>query len=83
MVYYTVMDDNGNVDDDAYEQVSFTFKGNGLEDLIRDLKQQTRLDDIVICSRHPLNGNLFPLRLSLPPNHTIMHVVVVPATAKG
>lgn len=79
-VYYTVMDDDGNVDDDAYEEISFAFKGNGLEDLTRNLEEQTGLDDIIICSRNPLNGKLFPLRLALPPNHTIMHIVVVPST---
>lgn len=83
MVYYTVMDDDGNVDDDAYEEISFTFKGNGLEDLTRNLEEQTGLDDIIICSRNPLNGKLFPLRLALPPNHTIMHIVVVPSTCDG
>ncbi|XP_071692369.1 uncharacterized protein [Rutidosis leptorrhynchoides] len=83
MVYYTVMDDGGSVDDDAYEETSFMFKGNGLMDLTRDLEEQTGLDDIVICSRNRFNGKLFPLRLALPPSHMVMHIVVVPAKSKG
>nr|XP_043638703.1 uncharacterized protein LOC122609827 [Erigeron canadensis] len=82
MVYYTVVDDDGNSGDDAYAEMSLVFKGNGLADLTGILKEQTGLDDIVICSRNPLNGKLFPLRLALPPNHTVMHVVVVPSTSK-
>ncbi|KAI3813187.1 hypothetical protein L1987_17905 [Smallanthus sonchifolius] len=83
MVYYTVADDDGNADDDAYEEASFAFKGRGLEDLTQDLEDETGLDDIIICSRNPLNGKLFPLRLAFPPNHKIIHVVVVPSTSKG
>lgn len=83
MVYYKIADEDGNVDDDAYEEGSFVFKGHGLEDLSRDLEDETGLDDIIICSRNPLNGKLFPLRLALPPNHTTIHVVVVPSSSKG
>lgn len=82
MVYYTVMDDDRNVDDDAYEEMSFAFNGRNLEDLTQDLEDLTGLEDIIICSRNPLNGKLFPLRLALPPNNTVMHVVVVPSTSK-
>ncbi|CAH1429610.1 unnamed protein product [Lactuca virosa] len=66
MVYYTVVDDDGNVDD-GYKETSFAFKGHGLEDLTMNLEEQTWIDDIIVCSRNPLNGNLFPLRLALPP----------------
>ncbi|PWA79635.1 actin cross-linking [Artemisia annua] len=83
MVYYTVMDDDRNVDDDAYEEMSFVSNGRNLEDLTQDLEDLTELEDIIICSRNPLNGKLFPLWLALPPNNTVMHVVVVPSTSKG
>lgn len=79
MIYYTVADDDGNVDD---EEQWFGFKGHGLEDLTRNLEEQTGINDIIVCSRNPLNGKLFPLRLALPPNTTTMHIVVVPPTSK-
>ncbi|GKB77750.1 hypothetical protein Tco_0944645, partial [Tanacetum coccineum] len=76
-VYYTVLDDDRNVDDDAYEEKSFAFNGRNMYDLTQDLEDQTGLEDIIICSRNPLNGKLIPLRLALPPNNAAMHVVVV------
>ncbi|GJU23255.1 actin cross-linking protein [Tanacetum coccineum] len=76
-VYYTVLDDARNVDDDAYEEKSFAFNGRNMYDLTQDLEDQTGLEDIIICSRNPLNGKLIPLRLALPPNNAAMHVVVV------
>ncbi|KAL8266341.1 hypothetical protein R6Q59_003685 [Mikania micrantha] len=82
IVYYTVADDDKNVEDDAYEEASFEFKGRGLDDLTQDLEDQTGLDGIVICSRNPLNGKLFRLQLALPPNQKIIHIVVVPSTSK-
>ncbi|KAJ0812794.1 putative actin-crosslinking [Helianthus annuus] len=82
-VYYKVADDDGNLDDDAYEEASFSFNGRGVEDLAQDLEELTGLDDIIICSRNSLNGKLFPLRLALPPNNKTIHVVVVPSTSKG
>ncbi|CAI9277015.1 unnamed protein product [Lactuca saligna] len=81
MVYYTVADDDGNVDE-GHEETSFLFKGNGLEDLTLNLEEQTGINDIIVCLRNPLNGKLFPLQLALPPNNTTMHVVVVPPTSK-
>ncbi|KAJ0667354.1 putative actin-crosslinking [Helianthus annuus] len=81
-VYYKVADDDGNLEDDAYEEASFSFNGRGVEDLAQDLEELTGLDDIIICSRNSLNGKLFPLRLALPPNNKTIHVVVVPSTSK-
>lgn len=75
-------DENGNFDDTS-EGLSFTFKGSGVEDLKEKLKEETGLDDIVVCTRSPLNGKLFPLRLQLPPNNADMSVVVVPSLPKG
>ncbi|XP_024974220.1 uncharacterized protein LOC112512473 [Cynara cardunculus var. scolymus] len=80
MIYYTIADDDGHVAD---EERWFAFKGHGLDDLTRNLEEQTEFDDIIVCSRNPLNGKLFPLRLALPPNNSTMHVVVVPPTSKA
>ncbi|KAK8314329.1 hypothetical protein V6Z12_D01G164000 [Gossypium hirsutum] len=77
-ICYHVADDSGEVDDEAMEGHSFSFKGNGVDELTHKLKQETGLEDVVVCARSPLNGELFPLRLRLPPNNLDMHVVVVP-----
>ncbi|KAG8498439.1 hypothetical protein CXB51_004954 [Gossypium anomalum] len=82
-IYYHVADENGEVDDEAVEGYSFSFKGNGVDELTHKLKEETGLEDVVVCTRSPLNGKLFPLRLQLPPNNSDMHVVVVPLASKG
>ncbi|KAA3482894.1 DUF569 domain-containing protein [Gossypium australe] len=81
-IYYHVADENGEVDDEAVEGYSFSFKGNGVDELTHKLKEETGLEDVVVCTRSPLNGKLFPLRLQLPPNNSDMHVVVVPLASK-
>ncbi|KAJ0042410.1 hypothetical protein Pint_19331 [Pistacia integerrima] len=80
-IIYDLTDENGNVDESKRE-LHFTFKGIGLEELKQSIKEETGLDDIVVCSRNPLNGKLYPLKLHLPPNNVTMHVVVVPSTAE-
>ena len=83
IIYYSVADDNGDVDDEAVEGCSFTFKGNGVEELTRKMEEETGLEGIIVCTRNPLNGKLFPLRLQLPPNNATMHVVLVLSSSKG
>ncbi|VFQ58534.1 unnamed protein product [Cuscuta campestris] len=82
LIYYNVADNEGNADD-AVEESSFHFKGNGLEELSAKLEEETGLEDIIVCMRNPLNGKVFPLRLALPPNNSTMHVVVLPSTSKA
>lgn len=81
-IYYVVADDDGSADD-AIESQSFTFDGTSLEELSHRLEEVTGLTGIIICSRNPLNGKLYPLRLQLPPNNAAMHVVVVQESSKG
>ncbi|KAL6969529.1 hypothetical protein U1Q18_029241 [Sarracenia purpurea var. burkii] len=81
-IYCRIADEYGNVDEDA-EGICITFKGNEVEELTRRLEAVTGLKDIVVCSRSPLNGKLYPLRLQLPPNNLTMHVVVVRSSSKG
>ncbi|XP_062104760.1 uncharacterized protein LOC133816110 [Humulus lupulus] len=83
MIYYCVFNEKEEVGD-GKKELSFVFKDSGVEELKQRLKDDTGLDDVVICSRNPLNGKLYPLRLHLPPNNSDMHVVVVPSSlSKG
>ncbi|KAL5725522.1 hypothetical protein ACHQM5_008658 [Ranunculus cassubicifolius] len=80
VIYYSVADDNGDVDEGRGE--SFVFKGNGVEELTQKLQEETGLGEIIVCTRSPLNGKLIPLRLRLPPNNTEMNVVVVESSSR-
>ncbi|CAN8266048.1 unnamed protein product [Cochlearia groenlandica] len=82
LIYYRIGDNDGKVDETAKEEL-FCFKGMGLEELKQKLEEETGLRDLSICSKNPLNGKLYPLRLHLPPNNTKMHVVLVPSSSKG
>ncbi|GLU03004.1 hypothetical protein SLE2022_202270 [Rubroshorea leprosula] len=80
-IYYHIADEAGEVDDGSTEGYALSFKGSGVEELTQKLREDTGLDEIVVCTRSPLNGNLYPLRLQLPPNNADMHVVVVPLSS--
>ncbi|ESQ29533.1 hypothetical protein EUTSA_v10023614mg [Eutrema salsugineum] len=82
VIYYHMADDDGEVEDDSVEVNSFTFKGNGVEELTKRLKEESNVEDVIVCTRSPLNGKLFPLRLQLPPNNADMTVVLVPTSSK-
>uniref|UniRef100_A0A5B7AKJ5 DUF569 domain-containing protein n=1 Tax=Davidia involucrata TaxID=16924 RepID=A0A5B7AKJ5_DAVIN len=80
-IFYHVADEIGDVDE-GVEGFCITFKGNGVDELTRRLEEETGLENIFVCSRSPLNGKLYPLRLQLPPNNVTMHVVVVQSSSK-
>lgn len=82
-IYYHIADESGEVDDEVTEGYALSFKGNGVQELTQKLREETSIEDIVVCTRSPLNGKLFPLRLQLPPNNSDMHVVVVPSSSIG
>ncbi|KAK4272038.1 hypothetical protein QN277_020642 [Acacia crassicarpa] len=77
-IFYEVGDENGEVE--PGKEKFFTFKGSSLNELKEKLKEETGEVDILVCSRNPLNGNLYPLRLHLPPHNSDMHVIIVPST---
>lgn len=81
-IYYHIADACGNVDD-RVDGLCITFKGNSVDELTKKLEEETGLQDIVICSRSPLDNRLCPLHLQLPPNNAAMHVVVVESLSKG
>ncbi|CAM0876940.1 unnamed protein product [Alopecurus aequalis] len=74
-IHYHVADDNGDVDDDTERHI--TFNGSSLEELTSKLQEETGIDDLVICTRSPINRKLIPLLLHLPPNNAAMHIVLV------
>ncbi|XLR48510.1 hypothetical protein S83_033170 [Arachis hypogaea] len=78
-IYYGIGNEKGEVREGSKEE-SFIFYGKSVEELKEHMKQQTGLDDILVCCRNPLNSKLYPLRLHLPPIKNAMHVVVVPST---
>ncbi|KAJ8760970.1 hypothetical protein K2173_022008 [Erythroxylum novogranatense] len=82
-IYYHVGDvSTGEVDEAVMQACSFHFKGKVIEELTQKLREETGLEDVIVCTRNPLNGNLYPLRLQLPPNNSDMHVVLVPTSSK-
>ncbi|XP_020202255.1 uncharacterized protein LOC109788031 [Cajanus cajan] len=81
IIFYDVGNENGEIDD-SKKEAFFTFKGSCVNELKDKLKEETGLDDILVCCRNPLNAKLYPLHLQLPPNNTDMHVVVVPSSFK-
>ncbi|XP_030497051.2 uncharacterized protein LOC115712813 isoform X1 [Cannabis sativa] len=82
-IYYHIADGNGEVNDESVEGYSFTFRGNEVEELTRRFEEETGIEGIVMCTRSPLNGKLYPLRLQLPPNNVTMHVVVLLSQSKA
>ncbi|XP_047309084.1 uncharacterized protein LOC124912496 [Impatiens glandulifera] len=80
-IYYKIADESGNIEDEG-EEMSFTFRGNGVEELSRQLEEEIGIEDLIVCCRNPLNGKLFPLMLQLPPTTIVLHLIVVPADSK-
>ncbi|XP_075497228.1 uncharacterized protein LOC142543478 isoform X1 [Primulina tabacum] len=82
LIYFHLADEYGEVDE-GFEELRVSFKGNGVHELTRRLEVELGLEGITVCTRSPLNGKLYPLRLQLPPNNATMHVVVVPLSSRA
>ncbi|WOL04996.1 hypothetical protein Cni_G13719 [Canna indica] len=80
-IYYAIGDDDGNVDD-TVEWSQLIFNGTCVEELTQMLKEETKIDDIVACTRNPLTHKLIPLHLHLPPNNATMRLIIVEANSK-
>ncbi|CAM8979984.1 unnamed protein product [Rhodiola kirilowii] len=82
-VYYHIASDEYEDGGDESGGFAMIFGGSSVEELTWRLEEETGLNDIVVCTRSPLNGRLYPMRLQLPPNITItMNVVVVPCDSE-
>ncbi|XP_004489959.1 uncharacterized protein [Cicer arietinum] len=77
IIYYHVAEDDGEVSDEGVQGYSLVFKGNGVEELTKKFEEETGLEGIIVCTRSPLNGKIYPLRLQLPPNNVTMQVLLV------
>ncbi|CAL5183345.1 unnamed protein product [Lathyrus oleraceus] len=82
IIFYNVGDENGDVPEGSEEKF-FTFKGSSVTELKEKLQEEIEREDIIICSRNPLNAKVYPLRLQLPPNNVDIHVIVVPSSFVG
>lgn len=81
-IYYLIAEDDGSTD--SSNELCFNFKGTSVAELTEKLEEITEISDgIIVCSRNPLNQELCPLRLHLPPNNTTMHVIVVRSSSKA
>lgn len=74
-ISFLFADENG--EDEDSERHSLNFNGKGVEDLTRKLEEEMGIEGVVVCTRSPLNGKLYPIRLQLPPNNGTLKVVLV------
>lgn len=81
-IFYYIADEFGEIDE-KMEELCITFDGNTVEELTKTLEDATGLEEIIVCTKSPLNGKLYPLSLQLPPNNTTMNVIVLPSSSKG
>lgn len=81
-IFYYIADEFGEIDE-KLEEHCITFEGNTVEELSKTLEVATGLEEIIVCTKSPLNGKLYPLSLQLPPNNTTINVVVLPSSSKG
>ncbi|XP_073287622.1 uncharacterized protein [Primulina huaijiensis] len=82
LIYFHIANEYGEVDE-GFEELCISFKGNDVHELTTRLESELGLEGIMVCTRSPLNGKLYPLRLQLPPNNANMHVVVVPPPSQA
>ncbi|KAL2532737.1 Protein of unknown function (DUF569) [Abeliophyllum distichum] len=82
LIYFHIADEHGQIDE-GFEELCTTFKGSGVQELREKLEEELGVNDVIVCTRSPLNGKLYPLRLLLPPNNPAMHVIVVSTSSQA
>ncbi|XP_070043917.1 uncharacterized protein [Nicotiana tomentosiformis] len=78
-IFYHMADEFGKIEEEM-EALFITFDGNTVEELTKRLEDETGLEEIIVCTRSPLNGKLYPLSLQLPPNNATMNVIIMPSS---
>lgn len=81
LIYFHLANEYGEINE-GFEELCITFKGNEVKELTKRLEGELGISGLTVCSRSPLNGKLYPLRLQLPPNNSTLHVIVVPPSSK-
>lgn len=82
LIYYRIANEYGEVESE-FEELCITFKGSEVSELAKKLVVELGMEALTVCTRSPLNGKLYPLRLQLPPNNATMHVIVLPSPSQG
>ncbi|XP_020519426.1 uncharacterized protein LOC18428414 isoform X2 [Amborella trichopoda] len=81
IIYFAVGDHDGDVEDSS-EWFTITFRGSDLYGLKDKLKEETGIDNPILCSKNSFNGELFPLHLPLPPGNASMRIVLIQSSPK-
>ncbi|XP_057810900.1 uncharacterized protein LOC131025248 [Salvia miltiorrhiza] len=81
LIYFHVADEYGEVENE-FEELCIAFKGFQVSELASRLEDELGIPGLTVCTKSPLNGKLYPLRLHLPPNNATMHVIVLPPSSK-
>ncbi|KAL2519418.1 Protein of unknown function (DUF569) [Abeliophyllum distichum] len=82
LIYFHIADEHGQIDE-GFEELCTTFKGSGVQELQEKLEEELGVNGVIVCTRSPLNGKLYPLRLQFPPNNATMHVIVVSTSSQA
>ncbi|CAH8390906.1 unnamed protein product [Eruca vesicaria subsp. sativa] len=78
-IYYSIADER-HMEEKSSAEYFFMFRGNSVAELTQTLREETCLEDFVVCTRNPLSGKLSPLCLRLPRNNGTLHVVLLPSS---
>ncbi|KAG6398828.1 hypothetical protein SASPL_140299 [Salvia splendens] len=81
LIYFQLANEYGEVESES-EDLSIAFKGFQVSELASRLEDELGIPGLTVCTKSPLNGKLYPLRLHLPPNNATMHVIVLPPSSK-
>lgn len=82
LIYFHIANEYGEIENE-FEELCITFKGYQVSELASRLEEELGIHGLTVCTKSPLNGKLYPLRLHLPPNNATMHVIVLPPSSKG
>lgn len=82
MIYFHIANEYEEIDG-GFKELRISFKGNGVQKLTKRPEEELATNDIIVCTRSPLNGELYPLLLQLSSNNSFIHVIVVLTSSQG